>query len=252
MRVADVPWITDGAGPRWMPYGKKLANVRAVIPYTLIDSANEHGAILRLYRRGEEFSIRVDGQGELMNSRLHHSEDVLAELACAHIAGRESPRLLVGGLGMGFTLAAALAHASEGARISVAELVPAVVRWNREHLGGLAGFPLEDARVTVLEQDVGQVMRKHRQGFDAIMLDVDNGPDGFTREDNDALYGYPRLNIAFDALRPGGALTVWSCAPDRAFTQRLLKVGFSVEEHPVHARGGGRGDLHHIWLGVRP
>lgn len=222
-----------------------------MIPYTLIDSASEYGTTLRLYRRGDEFSIRVDGQGELMNSRLHHSEDVLAELACAHIAGRPSPRLLVGGLGMGFTLRAALAHAPAATRITVAELMPAVVRWNRQHLGSLADFPLDDARVTVLEQDVGKVMREHPEGFDAIMLDVDNGPDAFTREDNDTLYGYPGLNNALGALKPGGALTVWSCAPDRAFSQRLRKVGFRVEEHPVHARSGGRGDRHHIWLAVR-
>jgi spermidine synthase len=235
-----------------MPCRQKLANLRGVIPYTLIDSSSAHGTTLHLYRRGEEFSIRVDRQqGELMNSRLHHSEDVLAELACARIAHRKAPRLLVGGLGMGFTLGSALAHAPADARITVAELMPAVVRWNREYLGALAGFPLDDARVTVLEQDVGRVMREHREGFDAIMLDVDNGPDGFTREGNDDLYGYPGLNIAYDALSPGGALTVWSCAPDRAFTQRLQKIGFGVEERSVHAREGGRGDRHHLWLAIR-
>jgi len=235
-----------------MPRRQKWANVRRVIPYSLIDSASEHGATLRLYQRGDEFSIRVDGQGELMNSRQHHSEDVLAELACARIRERKAPRLLVGGLGMGFTLRAALSHAPATARITVAELMPAVVRWNRAHLGALAGFPLDDARVTVQERDVGQIMREHRNGFDAIMLDVDNGPDGFTREDNDALYGYPGLNTAFEALRPGGALTVWSCAPDRAFTQRMRKVGFEVTEQDVRARAGGRGDRHHLWLGLRP
>jgi spermidine synthase len=223
-----------------------------VIPYTLIDSSSEHGTTLRLYRRGEEFSIRVDRQqGELMNSRLHNSEDVLAELACAHMREREVPRLLVGGLGMGFTLRAAISHSPPGARITVAELMPAVVRWNRQYLGAVAGFPLEDARVDVLEQDVSRVMREHQNGFDAIMLDVDNGPDAFTREDNDSLYGYEGLNTAYDALRPGGVLSVWSSDPDRAFTHRLLKVGFAVTEHPVHARSGGRGDRHHIWLGVR-
>ena len=223
-----------------------------MLPYTLLDSSTEHGTTLRLYQRGEEFSIRVDQQqSELMNSRLHNSEDVLAELACARIAGRESPHLLVGGLGMGFTLRAALSHAPAAARVTVAELMPAVVRWNREYLGKLAGFPLDDARVGVLEQDVGKVMLRHKNGFDAIMLDVDNGPDGFTREGNDALYGYHGLNLAYDALRPGGVLTVWSCAPDPAFTQRMLKVGFEVEEQRVHARTGKRGDRHNIWIGVR-
>ena len=235
-----------------MPCRQKLANLHGVIPYTLIDSSTEHGTTLRLYQRGDEFSIRVDQQqSELMNSRLHNSEDVLAELACAQIAGREAPLLLVGGLGMGFTLRAALTHAPPAARITVAELMSAVVRWNREHLGALADFPLEDTRVDVLEQDVGKVMREHQGGFDAIMLDVDNGPDGFTREDNDALYGYRGLDIAFDALKPGGVLTVWSCGQDRAFTQRMMKVGFEVTEQSVHARTGRRGDRHHIWIGVR-
>ncbi len=223
-----------------------------MLPYTLIDSSTEHGTTLRLYQRGEEFSIRVDQQqSELMNSRLHNSEDVLAELACAQIAGRKTPQLLVGGLGMGFTLRAALTYAPASARITVAELMPAVVRWNREYLGKLAGFPLDDARVDVLEQDVGKVMREHRNGFDAIMLDVDNGPDGFTREDNDALYGYRGLDIAYDALKPGGVLTVWSCARDLAFTQRMMKVGFDVREQSAHAHTGKRGDRHHIWIGVR-
>ena len=220
-------------------------------PYVLIDTASDCGTTLRLYQRGEEYSIRVDRQGELMNSRLHNSEDALAELACEHIAGRDAPQLLVGGLGMGFTLAAALSHTSPSARITVSELVPAVVRWNREHLGGIAGFPLDDARVQVVEQDVGKVMQQHQNGFDAIMLDVDNGPDGFTRDDNDALYGLRGLNHAYDALKPGGVLTVWSAFTDTAFTQRMLKIGFQVEERRVHAHTANRGTKHNIWIGVR-
>jgi len=220
-------------------------------PYTLIDTASDRGATLRLYQRGEEFSIRVDKQGELMNSLTHHSEDVLAELACEQIAGRENAHLLVGGLGMGFTLAAALSHTGPTARVTVAELVPAVVRWNRDHLGGIAGFPLDDKRVQVVEQDVGKVMHAHKNGFDAIMLDVDNGPDGFTREDNDALYGLRGLNNAYEALRPGGVLTVWSAAPDTAFTQRMMKVGFDVEQRHVRAHAAQRGVRHTIWIGVR-
>jgi len=223
----------------------------AVTPYTLLDSANDHGAMLRLYRRGEEFSIIVERQGELMNSRLHNSEDVLAELACSRLAGKETPHLLVGGLGMGYTLRAALDQCGADAIVTVAELVPAVVRWNRHYLGHLAGFPLGDPRVRVVEQDVGLVMREHKQGFDAIMLDVDNGPDGFTRADNDSLYGYQGLTDAFEALRPDGVLTVWSAAPDRDFTQRMYKTGFRVEEKSVHARTGKRGSLHHIWIGIR-
>jgi spermidine synthase len=222
-----------------------------MIPYTLIDTASDRGTTLRLYQRGDEYSIRVDRHGELMNSRLHHSEDALAELACAQIAGRDAPHLLVGGLGMGFTLAAALAHCSDAARITVAELVPAVVHWNREHLGKLAGFPLLDERVRVIEQDVGKVMQQQRNGFDAIMLDVDNGPDGFTRDDNDALYGLRGLNLAYDALKPGGVLTVWSAFKDTAFTQRMLKIGFQVEEQQVRALSAKRGARHNIWIGIR-
>jgi spermidine synthase len=222
-----------------------------VNPYVLIDTASDRGTTLRLYQRGEEYSIRVDRQGELMNSRLHNSEDALAELACEHIAGRDAPQLLVGGLGMGFTLAAALSHTSPSARITVSELVPAVVRWNREYLGSIAGFPLDDARVQIVEQDVGKVMQQHQNGFDAIMLDVDNGPDGFTRDDNDALYGLRGLNHAYDALKPGGVLTVWSAFTDTAFTQRMLKIGFQVEERRVHAHTANRGTKHNIWIGVR-
>jgi len=220
-------------------------------PYIQIDSASDHGTTLHLYQRGDEFSIRVEKHGELMNSRLHNSEEALAELACERIIGREAPCLLIGGLGMGFTLAAALIHSAPDARIIVSELMPAVVRWNREHLGHIAGYPLHDARVEVVEQDVGKVMKKNRNGFDAIMLDVDNGPDGFTRDDNDALYGLRGLNRAYDALKPGGVLTVWSACTDTAFTQRMLKIGFDVEEKRVYAQSAKRGTKHNIWIGIR-
>lgn len=223
-----------------------------MIPYRELDAVSEHGATMRLYQRGDEFSIRVDRQGELMNSRQHNSEDVLAELACAPLGKRlESAHLLVGGLGLGYTLRAALDLVPASARVSVAELMPAVVRWNREYLGCLADYPLNDQRVEVLVADVGKVMQEHKNGFDAIMLDVDNGPDAFTREDNDSLYGYRGLNIAYEALKAGGVLTVWSSGPDRAFTQRMMKVGFEVSEQRVHARSGKRGDRHNIWIGIR-
>jgi len=223
-----------------------------MIPFRLLDTASGHGTTLRLYQRGDEFSIRVDKAGDLMNSRSHNSEDVLARMACEHISGRENPHLLVGGLGMGFTLRAALSHSAPSATVTVAELIPAVVRWNRDYLGAVAGFPLDDARVHVVEQDVGKVMREHKNGFDAIMLDVDNGPDAFTREDNDSLYGLRGLNNAYDALKPGGVLTVWSAAPDTAFTQRMMKVGFEVEQHRVRAHQSQSGLRHTIWIGVRP
>jgi spermidine synthase len=222
-----------------------------MIPFRLIDTATEHGTTLRLYQRGDEFSIRVDKAGDLMNSRAHNSEDVLAELACEHIAGREYPHLLVGGLGMGFTLAAVLSHTVPTARVTVSELIPAVVRWNRDYLGTVAGFPLDDERVFVIEQDVGKVMSENKNGFDAIMLDVDNGPDGFTREDNDALYSLRGLNNAYNALRPGGVLTVWSVASDSAFTQRMMKVGFEVTQQRVRAHPAQRSLRHTIWIGIR-
>jgi len=222
-----------------------------VNPYILIDTTSDHGATLRLYQRDDEFSIRVDKQGELMNSRLHHSENALAELACEHVTGVEDPQLLVGGLGMGFTLAAALSHTGTAAQVTVSELMPAVVCWNRKYLGVVAGFPLNDARVHVVEQDVGKVMHEHKNGFDAIMLDVDNGPDGFTRDDNDALYGLRGLNNAYEALKPGGVLTVWSACTDAAFTQRMLKIGFNVEERRVRAHTAKSGRKHNIWIGVR-
>ena len=220
-------------------------------PYKLIDTVTERGTSLQLYQRDEEFSIRVDHQGELMNSRLHNSEEALAELACEHVAGMKSPHLLVGGLGMGFTLAAALRHSVDSARITVSELMPAVVRWNRQYVGKVAGFPLNDTRVDVVEKDVGKVMREHRNSFDAIMLDVDNGPDGFTRDNNDSLYGLRGLNDAYDALRPGGVLTVWSAYTDMAFTQRMMKVGFDVEERRVRAHATQRSRRHNIWIGIR-
>jgi len=223
-----------------------------VIPFIQIDAVSEHGGTLRLYQRGEEFSIRVDKQGELMNSRTHNSEDVLADLACAHLGERQSAHLLVGGLGMGFTLRAALSHANQATTVAVAELMPSVVRWNREYMGALAGYPLDDPRVQVLEQDVGKVMVEHKSVFDAIMLDVDNGPDAFTRQDNDALYGYRGLTHAYEALKPGGVLTVWSAGPDTAFTQRMMKVGFDVEERRVRAHATHRSNRHTIWIGVRP
>ncbi|OIO70270.1 MAG: hypothetical protein COW62_08495 [Zetaproteobacteria bacterium CG17_big_fil_post_rev_8_21_14_2_50_50_13] len=221
-------------------------------PYTLIDSSTEHGTTLRLLQAGDEFTIRVDGEhGELMHCSVHNSEDVLAELACRHITGRENPRLLVGGLGMGYTLASALLHSGPDARITVAELMPAVVRWNREYIGGFAGHPLNDPRVDVIIQDVGKVMRSHIDTFDAIMLDVDNGPDGYTRDDNDNLYGLSGLEIAFEALKPGGVLTVWSADRDHNFTQRLMKIGFEVETKLVDEHIDGLGAKHTIWVAVR-
>ncbi|MDT8385769.1 MAG: hypothetical protein RRB22_15295 [Gammaproteobacteria bacterium] len=208
------------------------------------------GCELRLYRRGDEYSIKA-GNSELMNSRVHGSEDALAELACQRLADRTSPRVLIGGLGMGFTLAAALQQLGPGAEVVVAELVSAVVSWNRELLSALAGHPLEDPRVTVHEGDVGQLIAAGRGGYDAILLDVDNGPEGLTRKENNGLYSPSGLITAFNALRPQGILGVWSISPDQAFSKRLAQAGFGVEEIRARARGRHGGARHMIWLGTR-
>ena len=220
-----------------------------MIPWELLESAcaPEGGGELRLYQRGNEFSIRVDGR-ELMNSRVYSSEDALARLACERLADRRNPRVLVGGLGMGFTLAAALSDLGPKAQVIVAELVPEVVRWNRGPLGDLANHPLRDPRVTVCEIDVATVLRAERHAYDAILLDVDNGPEGITQTDNDWLYDRAGLSASSKALRPGGVLAVWSASPNRVFARRLRATGFAVEEIAVRARGYARGARHTIWL----
>lgn len=223
-----------------------------MIPWEFIDSAQVPGSggELSLYRRGDEFSIRL-ANGELMNSRVHGSEDALAELACKRIADRTSPHVLIGGLGMGFTLAAALRLLGKGARVTVAELVPAVVEWNQGPLAHLAGHPLQDSRVIMREIDVARMLKDKRLTYDAVLLDVDNGPDGLTRQGNDWLYTPAGLDASFEALRPGGVLAVWSAGPDRAFTRRVRQAGFGVEEVQVHARGSRGGGRHTIWFAVR-
>ncbi len=223
-----------------------------MIPWEFLGGAPVPGndKELRLYRRDREYSIRV-GNAELMNSRVHGSEDALAELACARIAGRARPRILIGGLGMGFTLAAALQRLDADAQVAVVELVPAVVAWNRGPLAELAGHPLADARVTVHEDDVAKVLKGARRAWDAILLDVDNGPEGLTRARNDWLYGAAGLNAAFDALRPAGVLAVWSAGPAPDFSERLRRAGFEVEEVRVRARGARGGARHTIWIAGR-
>ena len=221
-------------------------------PWTLLDTAQVpgNGGELRLYQRGSEFSIKLTGRGELMNSRVHGSEDALAERTCVRLVKGASSRVLIGGLGMGFTLAAALRHLANEAQVVVAELVPAVVAWNRGPLVELAGHALDDPRVTVREGDVARILRAERNAYDAILLDVDNGPEGLTRKQNDWLYGVDGLNAAYEALRPHGVLAVWSAGPDRDFAQRLRKVGFEVEEVRVRAHGR-KGARHVIWFGQR-
>ena len=223
-----------------------------MIPWQLLDSARVPGENedLRLYRRGGEFSIRVDGS-ELMNSRVHGSEDAMAEFACARIASLPCPRVLIGGLGMGYNLAAALNRLGTESRVVVAELVPAVVAWNRGPLAALAGHPLDDGRVTVRECDVAQILQVEHRAYDAILLDVDNGPRGLTRKSNDRLYTRTGLDASFAALRPGGVFVLWSASPDRDFGRLLHTAGFEVDEKRVRARGPRGGGCHTIWIAGR-
>lgn len=218
-------------------------------PWILLDSAAVpgNGGELRLHQRGDEFSIRIVGRGELMNSRVHGSEEALAEHTCARLVDTAEPRILIGGLGMGFTLAAALRHVGKQARVVVAELVPAVVTWNKGPLGAPAGHPLQDPRVTVSNTDVARLLMAEQRRFDAILLDVDNGPEGLTRRENDWLYSIDGLTEAYTALRPRGVLAVWSAGPDKSFLQRLRKAGFDVDELRVRTRGS-KGARHTLWF----
>ena len=223
-----------------------------MIPWTLLDTAAvPGGGELRLWRRGAEFSIRF-GRDELMNSRVHGSEEALAEIACARVANRAKARILIGGLGMGFTLRAALDALRPDAEVVVAELVAAVVAWNRGLLAALAGHALADPRVVLSEGDVADLIGAEPAAYDAILLDVDNGPDGLTRAANDRLYDREELGRARRALRPGGILAVWSAGEDAKFTPRLRKAGFDVEVERVRARGAQGGARHVIWIATRP
>src|ERR1700760_1914188 len=223
-----------------------------MIPWIQIDKTKVPGAEveLSLKRRGAEFSMML-GQNELMNSRLSGSEEALATLSCKRIEAVKRPHILIGGLGMGFTLRAALAGLGADARIVVAELVPAVIDWARGPMAELTAQGLNDPRVSVRDGDVGDVIASGRGGFDAILLDVDNGPDGLSRSANDRLYDLRGLLAARAALRPKGLLAVWSAAPNKAFVDRLGHAGFAVEE--VKARANkGRGGRHIIWVATNP
>jgi spermidine synthase len=218
-----------------------------MLPWVHLDTATvPGGGELKLMQRGSEFSIN-SGATTLMNSRMSGSEIALAEVTCARLVGRRNCTLLIGGYGMGFTLRAALAGLAGDARVTVVELVPAVLTWARGPMAALTAGCLTDPRVSIREGDVGGVIASARARFDAILLDVDNGPDGLSRAANDRLYDLHGLKAARRALRPGGLLAVWSAAPNKDFARRLAQAGFAVEE--VQARSHkGRGQRHTIWL----
>lgn len=222
-----------------------------MIPWVFIDTATVPGGEgeLRLMRRGREFSIMA-GSTELMNSRLSGSEEALARLAWEKITPRTKAHVLIGGLGMGFTLRAAQAILPPDARVTVAELVPAVVAWARGPMAEVFGSSLDDQRLTIRETDVGALLAGEML-YDAILLDVDNGPDGLTRNANDKLYTVKGLRRTLSALRDGGVLAVWSAHPSAPFTRRLTSAGFAVEEVRVRARGNKGGARHHIWLATK-
>jgi spermidine synthase len=205
---------------------------------------------LQLYQSGELFSIKIPGRGDLMNSRVHGSEKALATLACENLGHKANPRLLIGGLGMGFTTAAALKVLGPAAEVVTAELVPEVVTWNRTLLGAVAGDPLADQRSHVFVGDVADLIRQEPAGFDAILMDVDNGPEALVRRENNWLYSSAGLKTTRAALRPRGVLAVWSSSKDRAFSKRLQQASFKVREHVVRPHRAGKGPRHHIWIGT--
>ena len=207
-----------------------------MIPWVHLDTATVPGGrgTLTLRQRGSEFSITA-GARPLMNSRTSGSESALATLVCARLHGRPNCAVLIGGYGMGFTLRAALRELAGDAHLLVAELVPAVIAWARGPMATLTAGCLGDPRVFVHEGDVGAVMASRREGFDAIILDVDNGPGGFSRDANNRLYDAPGLAEAREALRPNGILAVWSAAPDDDFAKRLGAAGFAVEQVKTRA-----------------
>ncbi|MBZ5527386.1 MAG: spermidine synthase [Acidobacteriia bacterium] len=206
---------------------------------------------MKLTRRGNEYIILAGGKS-LMSSRMHGSEEALATLACSRLRTHEEPRVLIGGLGMGFTLRATLDLLPPDAEVVVAELLPAVVEWNRGPLGPLANHPLKDKRARVEIGDVAVKLRSSPARFDAILLDVDNGPSAFSSPENAGLYNNAGLASAYAALKPGGVLAVWSAREDRKFEQRLRYAGFAVHAEPVRARLKKGGPRHTIFLAHKP
>ena len=216
-------------------------------PQLLIDrTTTPDGTELVLYERDGVFSIRVNGL-ELMSSRAHGSEEEMAELVLGQLKTRH-PRVLVGGLGMGYTLRSVLDRVSFSSRVTVAELLPEIVQWNRDHLADLAGSPLDDDRLTLVVDDVGKVLASEPNGFDAILLDVDNGPAALTDQRNARLYLAEGLATIKRSLRRGGILGVWSASPDREYERALRRAGFRFRVEMVPARRGAKGPKHTIFI----
>jgi spermidine synthase len=222
-----------------------------VTPRELLGTAEVPGGPpLRLFRRGSDFMIVLD-RNELMSSRMSGSEIALGTMTCDRLTGHAAPRLLIGGYGMGFTLRAVLGRLGPDAQVVVAELVPGILEWARGPMAALTDGCLDDPRVEVMVGDVGAAIANGAGRYDAILLDVDNGPDGLTREANDGLYTARGLASARAALRPGGVLAVWSAGADAAFTRRLGQAGFAVDEMRVRARDNGKGPTHVIWFATQ-
>ncbi|GMM92533.1 spermidine synthase [Qipengyuania sp. MTN3-11] len=217
---------------------------------TIATAAIPGGDTLTLVSHGRDFIVML-GRDELMGTRMQFSEEQLAALTLQEL-GRENPRVLIGGYGLGFTYRAALAATGEGARIIVAEIVPDILSWAEGPLAHLTGDTLEEPRGEVMICDVAALIDDANDGtcakFDAILLDVDNGPDGIVRDGNDRLYTRTGLGKVREALRPGGMLAVWSAAPDHKFTRRLMDAGFAVEVREVRARPNNKGPRHTIWF----
>ena len=224
-----------------------------MIRWVLLDTATVpgDGGELQLMQRGSEYSI-MSGPVVLMNSRKSGSEEALASLAAARLVGRAAAQVLIGGYGMGFTLRAALKAFGPDVAITVGELVPEVIAWGRGPMAGLSGDSLDDPRLTLREGDIGGMIASATGDYDAILLDVDNGPEGLSRPANDRLYDAQGLAAARRALRPGGLLAIWSSYPDDRFSKRLRHAGFAVEAVRVRSTGGGKGEKHVIWVATKP
>lgn len=221
-----------------------------MLPTTLLGTANisNNGGELTLKQRGDDFVIGLTGEpGELMTSRVHSSELALAELGCAHINGLENAQVLVGGMGMGFTLAAALKATTPSAEVHVAELVPEIIEWNKGSLGECAGRPLDDSRAKVHVGDVADLF-KTKSNYDAILLDVDNGPEAFTHDDNGNLYAMDSLRSIHQSLKPKGVLAVWSAWYDPDFIKKLNKANFKNARFESVRAHKGKGSKHTIYL----